>query len=70
MLFYLFFLSYLPGLPRSEKSDNLIETSTRMFSSPVCVRGYAPLPRFFCLQGLICLFYSKKLVYLLQYGIF
>ncbi|QJR22125.1 hypothetical protein BREVNS_1375 [Brevinematales bacterium NS] len=31
-----------------------------MFSSPVWVRGYAPLPRFFCLQGLVCLFYSKN----------
>ncbi|QJR21150.1 hypothetical protein BREVNS_0400 [Brevinematales bacterium NS] len=32
-----------------------------MFSSPIWVRGYAPLPRFFCSEGLICLFYSKKM---------
>ncbi|QJR22623.1 hypothetical protein BREVNS_1873 [Brevinematales bacterium NS] len=31
-----------------------------MFSSPIWFRGYAPLPRFFCLQGFICLFYPKN----------
>ncbi|QJR22421.1 hypothetical protein BREVNS_1671 [Brevinematales bacterium NS] len=33
-----------------------------MFSSPIWVRGYAPLPRFFHLQGLICLFLFKGIV--------
>ncbi|QJR22515.1 hypothetical protein BREVNS_1765 [Brevinematales bacterium NS] len=31
-----------------------------MLSYPFWVRGYAPLPRFFCLQGPICLFLFKK----------
>ncbi|QJR21280.1 hypothetical protein BREVNS_0530 [Brevinematales bacterium NS] len=38
---------------------------------PLSGSGAMPLkPRFFCLQGPVCLFYSKKLVYLLQHGIF
>ncbi|QJR21052.1 hypothetical protein BREVNS_0302 [Brevinematales bacterium NS] len=36
-----------------------------MYSYPIWVRGYAPLPRFFCLQGLICLFCPKRDDYLL-----